>query len=399
MQFRDNRESIQWTSPERANEQDQRMEASVRLGRVWGVPIGLHWSWFLIFVLVTVSLARGYFPDSYPDLSNAGLWIIGAVTSLLFFLSVLLHELGHVRLAQRNGLPVESVTLFLFGGVALLRREAGSAGAEFRIAIAGPAVSLALSAIFGAIWFATEGTSSYLEAPSIYLAGINLALAVFNMIPGYPLDGGRVFKALVWRATGDERRAVRWASVSGQIVAGGFIAIGALRAVYGDIGGGIWLMFIGWFLQNAAAAVWNQDTLQRTFAGVTVARLMQPKSPTVPGWMSIRQLVDSEILGSGRRIFFVDTDGTPATSEGMLTLPQITRIPRDEWETTTVGRAMTPWRDLVCVAPDTPLLEALERMTTANVAQLPVVVDGHIEGVLTREQIVNYIQTRNAVGM
>ena len=187
------------------------MESRVSLGRIWGIPIGLHTSWFIIFLLLTFSLAVGYFPNEYDNLSAPAAWLLGAITSILFFGSVLAHELAHAWVALRNGIPVRSITLFIFGGVAQIEREPHTPGAEFRIAIAGPVMSLALAGLFYGL-YQIDQPVAYLAAPSIYLARINLILGLFNAIPGFPLDGGRVLRAIVWKFTGNLRRATRIAA-------------------------------------------------------------------------------------------------------------------------------------------------------------------------------------------
>lgn len=233
------------------------MEASIKLGRIKNIPIGLHWSLLLVFGLLTWSLARGYFPEEYPSLPASAHWFLAVLTSLFFFGSVLLHELGHALVALRNHIPVRQITLFIFGGVAQLEQETRSPGAEFRIAIAGPLVSLGLAGLFGGLYLLDQHIP-YLAAPSYWLARINLLLALFNLIPGFPLDGGRVLRAIIWHFTGSMHRATQAASVTGQLVAFGFIGWGIYTIFTGSFFNGLWLAFIGWFLQNAAAASFAQ---------------------------------------------------------------------------------------------------------------------------------------------
>lgn len=371
------------------------MEATIKLGRVWGIPIGLHSSWFLIFALVTWSLAAGYLPIEYPSLPSVSLWLMGAVTSILFFASVLLHELGHTYLALRNKIPVRGITLFLFGGVAQITRDPDNAGAEFRIAIAGPATSLLLGIFFGGVWLFSE-TFPYLAAPSLWLARINLSLALFNLIPGFPLDGGRVLRALVWQATGSFHRATQIATFAGQLVAFGFIGIGVLVLLEGNLFNGLWLIFIGWFLQNAAASSYAQSSIQKTMRSVKVGQIMQRDCSWVPGSTPLQRLVEDEILATGRRCFLVADDGRLL---GVLTLRDIASVPRDEWDRIPAEKAMVPWERLRKVDSNTELLTALQTMDDANVAQLPVVEGDRILGMLSREQIIAYLRTRAELGM
>jgi Zn-dependent protease len=249
------------------------MKASIRIGSILGIPVGLHWSWFLIFALFTWSLAWGFFPSAYPTLTPITYWLLGAVTSVLLFGSVLLHELGHSIIALRNKISVRRITLFIFGGVAQIAQEPRAPGVEVRIAIAGPLTSLALAILFGSVWWFGQD-SAYLAAPSLWLARINLTLALFNMIPGFPLDGGRVLRAMVWKFSGNLSRATRIASFSGQAFAFGFMGLGLWTTLGGNVSNGLWLVFIGWFLQNAAASSYAQTTTQESMRGITADQIM-----------------------------------------------------------------------------------------------------------------------------
>lgn len=371
------------------------MGSSINLGRIWGIPIGLHISWFLIFALVTWSLALGYFPPTYPGMETRLYWILGGVTSLLFFGSVLMHELGHAYLALRNQIPVKGITLFIFGGVAQIGQEPRSPGAEFRIAIAGPIVSLGLAAIFGGLWL-LDRQIPYLAAPSMWLARINFILAVFNMIPGFPLDGGRVFRAIVWRFTGDFRRATQVAAATGQFIAFGFIAFGMFTVLQGNFFNGLWLVFIGWFLQNAAAASYQQLHLRELLKGVRVEQVMAPGCPEVSARSPLTEIVEDHILPAGQRCFLVAENGHP---RGFLTFRDVTKVPRTDWNRVRVSEVMVPWNRLVHVNPDMELLEVLDLMDDADVAQLPVVEGGQLVGMLSRDQVLHYIRLRGEIGV
>ena len=371
------------------------MESSLTLGRIRGIPIGLHLSWFLIFALVTWSLALGYFPLEYEGLDVAAYWVMGAVTSILFFGSVLLHELGHSIVALRNEIPVHSITLFIFGGVARIGREPKAPGVEFRIAIAGPATSLMLAAGFFVFWQLGRG-NPYLAAPAIWLARINLILAVFNMIPGFPLDGGRVLRSIIWKFTGNFLRSTRIASGAGQLIAFGFIGVGILIVLQGNLFNGLWLAFIGWFLQNAAASSYAQANLSHLLKGVKVSQVMSPECRRISGRLPLDEVVNDLVLQRGERCFFV-TEGDRL--QGMLTLRDITTKPRDSWDQISTEQAMHPWEKLIQVDPDLELLEALHLMDDANVAQVPVVEGDRLRGVLSRERIVHHIRILGEIGM
>jgi Zn-dependent protease len=356
------------------------MEARVKLGRIWGIPIGLHPSWFLIFGLVTWSLALGFFPQEYPDLPTAAYWLLGIVTSLLFFGSVLVHELGHALLALRNRIPVRSITLFIFGGVAQIEQEPSSPGAEFRVAVAGPLASLGLFFIFGGLWLVDQGVS-VLAAPSIWLARINFMLAAFNMIPGFPLDGGRVLRALLWRFTGSFHRATRVAASAGQLVALGFIGLGVFSIFGGALYNGVWLAFIGWFLQNAAASSQASSNMQESLRGITVGQVMSRNCSKVPSLLPLSQLVEEQVLNGAQRCFFVSDNGH---LRGLLTLREISAVPLER---------------LSRVEPDTELMTALQMMDGANVAQVPVVEGDEVVGTLSREQVLHYVRLRAELGV
>jgi len=371
------------------------MEASVKLGRIWGIPIGLHTSWFIIFVLVTWSLATGYFPTEYPQLSGATHWLLGILTSGLFFASVLAHELGHAFLALRYKIPVKAITLFIFGGVAQIGSEPRSPRQEFWIAIAGPIVSLALALMFGGL-FLLDRSIALLAAPSLYLMRINGLLAFFNLIPGFPLDGGRVLRAIAWKLSGNFHQATKVASFSGQAIAFGFIGIGLFTLLSGNFFNGLWLIFIGWFLQNAAASALSQVNLEHSLSGVKVAQVMLEETPKIASLTPLSRLVEERILRSGQRTFFVADNGS---LRGMLTLQDISQVPRPSWGFTTAGQAMIPIHKVVAVEPEMELVRALQSMDQARVAQVPVLKDGELVGVLTREQVIQTLRARAQLGI
>ena len=366
------------------------MEANIKLGRIWGIPIGLHTSWFLVFILLTWSLITGYFPGEYRQLSIAWYIVLGVITSLFFFASVLGHELGHSYIALRNQIPVNGITLFIFGGVAQIGQEPRSAGAEFRIAIAGPIVSFALAGLFGLVWV-LDRRIPVLAAPSLYLMRINLLLALFNMIPGFPLDGGRVLRAFVWWLGKDFRRATRVATFSGQLIAFSFLAFGVFTLVRGEFLNGLWLVFIGWFLQNAAASAYAQTNMQYTLQDVTVQQVMAQDYVVVTGLTPVSRVVDEKILDGGQSYFIVqDNDHV----RGMVSLKDISEIPKTKWRFTTIEQAMVPVSRLKTVPPDMDLMTALRIMDNGNLSQLAVMVEGKLVGVLTREQVSRYLRMR-----
>ncbi len=371
------------------------MRASWTFGKIFGIPIGANSSWLLVFILVTWSLATGYFPSEYPGWSAAAYWLVGLLTSLLFFGSVLAHELGHAIVALREKVPVRSITLFIFGGVAQIGREPPTAGAEFRIAIAGPLVSLLLGGVLS--WFGALGANTAWGASALYLGRINLLLGVFNLIPGFPLDGGRILRAALWAFGRDFRNATRIASWVGQAIAYLFILAGVYQIFNGQFFNGLWIAFIGWFLQSAAAQSWQQVELQETLRGLRVSQVMNRNCPLVAPDLSLERLVNENVLtGGGRRCFFV---GDTSNLVGMVTLDHIRAVPRADWPTTTVEATMTTPDRLHQVAPNDDLAKVLERMVNEDVNQMPVVEGSQLVGMVTREDLLRLLKTRAELGI
>lgn len=367
------------------------MKGSLNVGRIAGIPIRLHVSWFLVAVLITWSLAAGYFPLEYPGWQPATYLIVGVVTAVLFFASVLLHELGHSVVALREGVPVKSITLFIFGGVAEIRREPETPGAEFRIAIAGPLSSLGLAALFGGAGALLADTAP-LAAPLAYLARINLLLVAFNMIPGFPLDGGRVLRAALWAFRGSYRDATRWASWAGRGVALGLIVLGVSQMLLGGgLANGVWYVFIGWYLNGAAASSYEQVRLRDALSGVKARNVMTQECATVPGELGVDRLVEEHVLAGGQSCFFVADKGNLA---GLLTLEHIQGVPRERRRLVTTGQVMTRIDDLERVHPEDDVWSVLERMDEQNAQQLPVIGDGGLLGMITREGLLRNIRLR-----
>jgi len=373
------------------------MNSGISIGKIWGIPLRLHISWFIIFVLVAWSLAVGYFPLENPGLSQSVYWLLGAVTSLLFGASVFAHELGHSYMALRYKVPVNSVTLFIFGGLAQIEQEPTTPKAEFQIAVAGPLVSLILGLVFAAIWLLIKPLE-VISLPGIWLARMNLILAGFNMIPGFPLDGGRVLRSVIWKANNNLQKATKVTALTGQIFAFGFIVVGVFILFSGDFFNGLWLAFIGWFLQNAAAANVSQFTLKESLRGVHVSSVMQRNIPSVSWSKKLDCIVEEDVIPSGGRVFLV-TDVNGISLRGLLTLRHVTAIPRKRWPELTAQEVMIPRANFVTVDPDMQMLDALRVMDDANVAQVPVMADGQVVGILTREDVTHYIRMRAEIGM
>jgi Zn-dependent protease/predicted transcriptional regulator len=366
--------------------------SGIRIGRIFGISIYLHPSWFLIFALITLSL-RTQFTAQHPSWSPAQHWMLGVITSLLFFGSVMFHELSHSLVAKHYKIPVASITLFVFGGLARIGREPSSARQEFNIAIAGPISSFFLSAVFYFVG-RYSGNLEMVGATSRWLAEINFILAAFNLAPGFPLDGGRVLRSIAWRITDDFSKAARIASRTGQLFAYVMIFAGIWIALQGNWFGGLWWVFIGWFLLSAAQESYAQVAIRNTLAGVNAADIMSQDVPTMPRDFSLENYVH-EVLRTGRRCHIVTGNGAPV---GLVTFHAAQGIPRDEWRNTSIQAAMRPMDKIKWASPSEPVLSVLERMQAEDINQMPVLEDGRVVGMIARDSILRVLQARLQVG-
>ena len=371
------------------------MKAQIKLFRIFGIQIGLHYSWLLIAVLIVFSLA-GQFAATNPQWGANIIWGVSLLTALLFFATIVIHELSHAAIAKTRGLPVRSITLFALGGVAQIEKEASDAKTEFWMGIAGPITSaliglICLGIAAGIGWNPSNHHQSPWAAMLGWLGVINLALAVFNMVPGFPLDGGRVLRASIWWITGDASRATRFATGVGQVIAFGFIIVGLFRFFNGAGFGGLWLTFIGWFLLDAARSSYAQfETIER-LRGVRVRDVMANDWPAIDGKTSLQTFVDDHLLRSGKRCFVVEEDGRVV---GMITPHEVKDVNRQKWPQLSVHDAMLPLTKLHAVKPGTSLTEALETMGRKDVNQLPVMSNTHLDGIISRGHILRLLQTR-----
>lgn len=372
------------------------MPGSLHLGKIAGIEINVNFSWIIILVLLTWSLAVGEFPLIYHNWSVAEYWVVSLIAALLLFVSVLLHELAHSLVARARGLPVSSITLFIFGGVSNIEREPQSAGVEFQMAIVGPLTSLIIGGICYLLLLPLRGSDSPVAAVLGYLAITNVLLGLFNLIPGFPLDGGRVLRSIIWKITGSLRRATRIATIIGEIVAYLFILWGIWQFFSGNVLGGIWIGFIGWFLLSAAQSANSQVMLQSMLRGVTVGEVMNPSPVTVPANISLQKLVDEYFLPRGLRYALVMQGDQLA---GLITLGDIRHVPREEWGQTPVGHVMIPVDRLHVVSPQQNLNDVLPLMAGRDVNQLPVVQNGQLVGILSRDAIMRFLEVRRNLGL
>jgi Zn-dependent protease len=373
-------------------------KSGFRIGSILGIPIYLHASWLLIFAVITYSLGT-QFTQSHPQWTATEHWIVGVLTSLLFFASVLFHELSHSVVAMHYKIRVASITLFLFGGVARIGREPSKAIQEFNIAIAGPISSYFLCAFFFGLTLIFPYNDAF-QALGQWLAWINLTVATFNLLPGFPLDGGRIFRAAVWGATKDFTRATRIAGVSGQLVAYGLIMLGAwFAAAKHDWQSGLWLACIGFYLQSAARDSIAQLAIRETLAGLRASDVMNNEVPTINRNTSLREY-SAEVLRTGRRCHLVVTEDRLV---GMMNVQALNSVSRNEWDTNSVQAVMIPRERISWAAPEEPLLRLLERLLAADINQMPVVSvsgedDAQVIGMVTRDSILRVMQTRAELG-
>lgn len=374
----------------------------MRIGKILGIPIYLHSTWVIIFAAITYSLAT-QFEQKNPSWSPTQEWSVAVITSVLFFASLLFHELAHSVVAQHYKIRVLSITLFIFGGVASIERDPSKAIQEFNIAVAGPLSSGLLAGIFfglAAVFPANETVKS----SALWLASMNAWLALFNLLPGFPLDGGRIFRAIIWGATRNFSKATRIAGGSGRLIAYALILLGGFAvfkglATPGMVVPGLWSVFIGFFLLNASQETVAQAAIRETLSGLRAADVMSHEVPTVGRAISLEEY-GAEVLRTGRRCHLVITDDRLV---GMMNVHTLNAVPRHEWAHTSVQAVMIPRERILWATPDEPLLGLLERLLTADVNQMPIVSgsdDGaaQIIGMVSRDSILRVMQTRSELG-
>lgn len=385
------------------------MRNGLRLGKILGIEVRVDWSWLFIFFLVTWNLAM-VFGQRHTDWGLAVTWGTALAASVLFFASVLAHEMAHSLVARSRGMPVHNITLFLFGGVSNIQREPTSPQSEFLMAIVGPLTSIVLGYFFLILAHSTIGPwqvssteietmigrLSPLSTLLLWLGPVNILVGLFNLLPGFPLDGGRILRSLLWAVTGNLRKATRWAAGAGQMLAGLMIFMG-FAMVFGVwfplLGsgsiGGLWFVFIGWFLYSASTQSYQQVVIRDILQGVPVSRMMRTEPPQVSPNITIDDLVGNYIMRADDYAFPVQ-DGNELV--GLVTLEDVRKVSRDQWPSTRVADIMTPRAELVVVAPADDAAEALHLLSQRDVRQLPVIQDGRLVGVLRRRDIMKWLQ-------
>jgi Zn-dependent protease len=369
------------------------MRGSWRVGRISGIKIGIHYTWLLALVVFTWLLGQSYFPATYPGWQTYSYWIAGFLSTFILFISVLIHELAHSLVARARGLPVSSITLFILGGVSNLAAEPEKPGLEFIMAIAGPASSLVLAGIFWGIWYLMGSQMAFAKAIFGYMALANALLAGFNLLPGFPLDGGRVLRSILWKTTGDLLKATNIATMVGRFFAWLFIALGVFLVfgfnVFG-LGGflnGLWLVFVGWFLNSAADSSRQEATLREHLTGVLVGRVMEKDVSSVRPDTNIADLVQTAFIQKNKRTIPVtDSDNLV----GVVTISDIKGLPQEKWPVTPVSQIMHR-EPIHTVKPEDDLNAAMKLMAQYDLNQIPVLSQGKLVGVLTRADVINYL--------
>lgn len=363
-----------------------------RLGRIFGIPLYAHTSWFIVFALVTLTLAE-QFKYQHPHWTAGEHWSLGLIASALFFGSIVFHELCHSFVSRHYKIEVESITLFIFGGLSRIARDPDSAWKEFNVAIAGPISNLFLTGCFWLIFKYVHG-SQMVTAAAYWLALINLYVALFNLVPGFPLDGGRILRGIAWGVTKDFDRATRISTLAGKFFAYVIILWGVWDTLHNDWFEGLWWAFIGWFLLSAAQETYVQTTIRSALTGMRAQDIMIREVPTVPRDISLEDYAQ-EVLRTGKRFHIVTGLGKPV---GLVTLHTVQRVPHDEWGNTSVQAVMHPASEMHWASPNDPALAVFERLMKENVSQMPVLDDGQIVGIVGRESLLRVLQSHGHGG-
>lgn len=372
------------------------MNGGLRIGRWFGIPISIDVSWLIIATLVSWSF-YALFIDRFPDMETTYALVLGIGTAMLFFVSVLLHEISHSLMARRLGVPVSGITLFIFGGVTSTEQEAESPGHEFAIAVVGPLTSIALG---GVGWVLVNFTGEILSNAVRFgigaLGWLNVALGVFNMLPGFPLDGGRVLRSILWKASGSLVKATQGAANGGRVLASLLVAFGVFVLFAGNLVG-LWYAAIGWFLYQAAAGAGREMMVRHLLSDVRASDLMSPDPVTIPASISLREAVDDFFLRYDHSAFPVEDDEGDAV--GIITLRAVRQVPRDQWEVRQVWAVMTRLEDACTVDPPTPMSDVVERLRDQDHERVLVIDEGTVIGIITAQDVSRWVRRSHELGL
>ncbi len=366
---------------------------ALRLGAILGIPIRIHYTWLVIFGLLSWSLAGGYFPQRYPDLPIAAYWIRGIIAALFLFGSVLVHELMHAITARKLRVPIAGITLFALGGVSEMQGEPPSAAGEFAIAIVGPLASFALAGVFWLLWqgFQAGGFGVTFSAVALYLVGLNLVVGVFNLLPAFPLDGGRVLRSIIWGITKNLKKATYVATRVGQGFAYILILFGALSLFAGAGFQGVWMALIGFFLLQGAQASYTQVVLKEALAGIAVRDIMVKEVMTVEPNLSVTDLINRYFLAHGYGGFPVVEGGRVL---GIVSLSSVRQVPPEDRDRMSIREAMVPLDERRTIAPEEDVSVAFQRMAQEELGRLIVMERGRMVGLVTKTGLSRFLQMK-----
>lgn len=366
---------------------------SLNIGEIFGVKIKIHYTWLLIFFLITWSLAVGYVPLQFPGLSDATYWIIGIISAISLFVSVLAHELAHSYVALKQGIDVPSITLFFFGGVSQIAEEPKSPNHEAKMAAVGPLSSFAISALFFLLWFVavTLDLGPFIVAPFSYIASINALLGGFNFLPAFPLDGGRVLRAVLWKWKNNLIVATKLSTKISEAIAYIMIGTGFFMIFAYSLFTGLWIVFIGWFLKSGSEASLKQTLISQALSDIKVKEIMNSQVVSISPTLTIANAVEQYFSNYTHTGFPVTNDGIV---QGIITLGDLKKFMEDERQSTLVGDVMTPREKMIVVSPDEPAVEAILKFSKNNIGRLPVLKEDKLVGIITRSDLMKAIRTR-----
>jgi Zn-dependent protease/CBS domain-containing protein len=372
---------------------------SVNVGKILGIPIRIHWTLWFVFLLIAWSLAEFYMPATYPSLSATTDWIVGIVSAIVLFISVLVHELSHSYIAKKNGLPIARITLFFFGGVSEMTEEPQDPSLEVRMAAAGPLTSFAIAGVLGGLWYVGGLVGFPLAVIAVlgYNGLINAALGAFNLIPAFPLDGGRVLRGTLWRNSKNLLQATRNATRVSEILSLIMIAGGlGLVVVTADFVNGIWIIFLGWFIRSGAETSFQQTQMTEALQGISVGDIMTKSPLTVPPDITVQQLVNDYFLVHPHGGYpVVQSDKL----QGVVTMSSVRSIPREKREFETVGQAMVPFQRVQTIGPTASAADAMQKMAQKQIGRLIVTDGDNVLGIVTRGDLMKTIKTRTDLGV
>ncbi len=371
------------------------MSSSFRLMQIRGIPVEIHISWLLIFFLFSVSLAQSFFPLMVEGLSTQIYWAAGIITTLLIFASVLIHEFGHSFVAINEGIPIKKITLFIFGGVAQMEAEPGNPKTEIKVTAAGPLTSLIIALVTGALYYLALTPGQILGEAIFFVARVNLIMAVFNLVPAFPLDGGRLFRSIIWFLNNNILKATRIAVTIGSVLSFCAMGLGLIIIFFQENFFGIWLIFLGWLIYQAGQSSYSQLVFKETFSGMKVSEVMSTNLQTISPDATLEELAENFLhykYGAFPVVY-------GSTTHGLVTLQNMKDVPRENWAYTTVAHILTPLKETMVIKPDSDAAEVMMKMAAQNVGRALIMKEnGELVGLLSRTDMMRFIQMHMVLG-